>query len=58
MGVLCRCVAGVWSYAGVHSIQMLASADTGWRLVINFPDLRAVVSNKVTNGRCSDFRIG
>ena len=40
---MCRCVAGIY-----HT-QMLVSTDTGLRLVTDFPDLRAVMKNTVTN---------
>ena len=40
-----RCVAGT------SSIQVLVSTDTGLRLVIDFPDLRAVMKNMDTNCR-------
>ena len=40
---MCRCVAGIY-----HT-QMLVSTDTGLRLVTDFPGLRAVMKNTVTN---------
>ena len=35
--------------AGIYHTQMLVSTDTGLRLVTDFPDLRAVMKNTVTN---------
>ena len=41
--------------AGIYHIQMLVSMDTGLRLVTDFPELRAVMKNTVTNSRNSDI---